>query len=203
MNSGGSRKTIASAYGNISGSRKQIFPYSATSTYTWNKYSISTSSSINTEQIPYILFMTERIVKTTYDTNSIKNQFTSSGIYIEKSAMDDYCYQERGFELSRSDVFVVMTASQFSTYQSSSGIYMDVYYNGYSNLHVIFDTQYVVCCATTTSLSQAMNDYGYIYKRTPTTTTTKGELIGTVTSSSSSAYPSNGVSGNYWYVLVS
>ena len=33
MNSGGTRKSISSAYANISGTRKQIFPYSATTIY--------------------------------------------------------------------------------------------------------------------------------------------------------------------------
>ena len=47
MNSGGSRKTTSSAYGNINGTRKQIFPYSATITYTWNRYTISEESYIS------------------------------------------------------------------------------------------------------------------------------------------------------------
>ena len=35
---------------------------------------------------------------------------------------------------------------------------------------------------------------------TPSVTQSRGTLVGTVTSSSSSAYPTNGISGSYWYV---
>ena len=47
MNSGGSRKTTSSAYANIGGSRKQIFPLLQETIYTWNRY-YKTSSSYET-----------------------------------------------------------------------------------------------------------------------------------------------------------
>ena len=44
-NINGTQKTMSAAYANISGSQVQIFPYDATTIYTWNKYDIARLSA--------------------------------------------------------------------------------------------------------------------------------------------------------------
>ena len=67
---------------------------------------------------------------------------------------------------------------------------------GFSNLTNCASVFYIKSYSTTTSNGDFFNGTEY----TPSVTQSRGTLVGTVTSSSSSAYPTNGVSGSYWYV---
>ena len=67
---------------------------------------------------------------------------------------------------------------------------------GFSNIANCSSVFYIRSYASTTSNGDFFNGTEY----TPIVSQSRGSYIGTVTSSSSSAYPTNGISGSYWYV---
>ena len=91
MNYGGSRKTISSAYGNISGSRKQIFPYNATTTYSYRRYSVSSwiqySYDLSYDDTSYSVLVSGFPYKSCYNSLSFDSSgggFTLSGSNPDK-----------------------------------------------------------------------------------------------------------------------
>ena len=197
MNSGGSRKTISSAYTNISGSQKQIFPYSTTTIYTWNYYTIKTTTSGYTASYR------------TYDSGSINIPYNT-------------CYRTTDTEPSINDsdgTFSFTGVSQKGLI--SHDVNFPHHYVGFkygidyadfisdSQLNGYGYTNYYYCDSGNTLYIELEDNYIYAYNNklvreyytTANTTQSVGSYVGQVTSTSYYDYPYDGISGNYWYIM--
>ena len=195
MNNGGSRKTISSAYGNVSGTRKQIYPYSSSTvyTYTWEKYSVNSSKEV--------IFNSEGTSGYTIGQYSDENMLCYNPFYygtdIEYSGgyytlVDyesgygtvngrEYITYPSGLAYSIVD-YTENTYGQMylgPVYRISSSSSFEIWAGDYSDL----DNYYTIYSL----------EYGTVYSCGST-------YYGTVTSTSSSTYPKNGKSGSYWYI---
>ena len=192
MNYGGSRKTISSAYGNVSGSRKQIYPYSATTTYTWNKYSVKTNTtsgeitatirSGNTANFGYCIYEGQTF---RYGSNSSIIAGTNTYITFPNSITITSSNYDQISDLA--------WCSFWTTYDEHPTPPAHCWYNnvkdyaGYnsSGIYQLYPNHTVTARAGSVSYSRGSTSYG------------------TVTSTDRNTYPDNGKSGSYWYIFVS
>ena len=178
MNSGGTRKSISSAYANISGTQKQIFPLLQESIYVWNKYNVVSSSSSTGS--PYV---------SVYSSNSNvyngegANIFYADGYQIELYN-GSYMFYFNDFSHAGTTPDMAILPDGYWIYSSSE--YQSRIYSGgtwdYTNSCVTGATIYTISTRTTTTYSKGSTLYGQ------------------VTSTNRYAYPDNSYSGSYWYV---
>jgi hypothetical protein len=201
-NIGGARKTMSAAYANISGTRKQIHPYSTSTVYTWQKYSIrtSTSWSENTEDISYrgsgAEDLWEAIPRNTtlyYSTTG----FTKSGNTV---SLSNYKTSQVSTSFGVSDLFDFEFYIFIFDYFSSSkqaGTYHSISLPE-DNKSTVYIYEFLPCSSDGSIFGRTR------YELTLNQNISKGSTsYGTVTSSSKSAYPTNGAQDGYWYVFVS
>ena len=180
MNSGGSRKTTSSAFANINAVSKQIFPYLSETEYVWNKYSISTKQiyeqAYNTVSKVTLSYRGKYFCGNSITFNKTNGTFTinspgQSGEFTTNASLPyDYVNVDGSSSSGLSKVYYAVSGT-FKTSSSASNFYMTVSYGEMR-----------------------------IYYAKSTTQQTQGSYLGQVTSTSSSTYPSNGISGSYWYV---
>ena len=202
MNSGGSRKTISSAYANISGTRKQIHPYSTTTvyTYTWYRYSYTyqdtTTQGINTT-------LTEHKGEYLHLKQSDSCPWTSTSSGYKIMWEDDY--REYAFAIiSNSGTCVAspyvggngspawgvfLSSSEANQMQKSSSYYCYKPTIFYGSGGLCVKNSY------TTTITGVSSGVYYTYSKGYV----KGSTYTTVTSNNRNAYPDNGASGSYWY----
>lgn len=200
MNSGGRRKTISKVYANKGGSRKQIFPYSesTTYTYTWYKYELESTYNPGGPYIDdeYYYRQNPIITDAIYRGDSYYQDQSTGGIFL--NVTDSYDASDDGNFPGQSKYLV--TAEQRST--TISGVVTDVIWYGWKQDGYVIahrdhssDEYYYACeYPGYGSLNAMIGGYkkaGYVYS--------KGDYIGTVTSNSSSAYPNDGRQDGYWY----
>ena len=190
MNSGGTRKSISSAYANISGTRKQIFPYSATTIYTWNKYNVNESISLGSGYSGYSVSLDWG------GPDAESAIFYGSSYTI--SGSEFYISGESEIDLSTYNASAVKglkntLSNKYWQYRHnySDGVYRGTLLYGCTN----------VSCSSGNPASFTCSKY--YTSDSVTITTSRGSYIGQVTSSNKSTYPTDGVSGSYWYVFVS
>ena len=94
-NYGGSRKTTSSAYANIGGTRKQIYPYSASTVYQYRRYTVN---SWTTKTISSVYGHTNFNVELddyykSYSFNSSTGNFSLSTVATNYEPSNDYDYE--------------------------------------------------------------------------------------------------------------
>ena len=198
MNSGGSRKTISSAYGNVGGSRKQIYPYSATTSttyYYWDRHELSVSGSLTktsnglgrvvvggSEGSYYVLIG--------YGSSCISADGNGTYMTWEDSKQLYYVSDVCGW----GKYFAIV-----SSVPSTNKIYAKNTFDGnlYTCNHNMYwrtlDQKLCVCCSDTSDTTCVL-----VVKYTATYS--KGTYIDEVSSTNATKYPSNNYSGSYWYV---
>ena len=176
MNSGGSQKTISSAFANISGSQKQIFP----PIYTWERY--------NTKK--YLI------------SGGVDNGSTSSWHYPVSWAEECEVYEVYNFTIVTGSPYGIrMDSYSFYGYLSGgvpSGYWIDstpdalaswIWYGDYvsrepdslgNDGYMLYSTAYGI---------------NGNYKKV------KDTYQDMVTSTNRNAYPDDGISGSYYYVF--
>lgn len=192
-NVNGSRKTISAEYANIDGVSKQIFPYNATITYTWNRYNIVTTSSG-----PELY-------------NSGSNAFLLTSADVSPCGL--YCMQNASFtpyyNSSSGQYRLTITSASAATIKSGFKPSEYFYHDGSPSINTAQGSESYVAKAKSAYYASTDPDYQlcidvslYKYRAGSTVSSQGSTSYGTVTSSSRNAYPDNGVSGSYWYVFV-
>ena len=186
INSGGSRKTTSSAYANISGTRKQIFPLSTSLVYTWNKYNIVYTQAVITEELRasngnWLVYDGD----TFYTSDSLWEYglYSPTAIYIP----DHY-----NFSMSQFKKYWSMTDTSDDGYMgwigfvARGGEYVNSVWASWAPGGYMGEIRnaYMITGYTPASYSKGSTNYG------------------TVTSTNRYAYPDNNYSGSYWYVFV-
>ena len=183
MNSGGSRKTTSSAFANINGSRKQIFPM----LYVWQKYNVNAYEFICTEVEPSYnklgstaQYLALNISISTHPELSWDGWYgyhlhcEAEAVYTKDELLGQRIYGPMYFDFS-----------DFQGYYTNS-----VYYIPEGDfINIIDQNGYSVQTGNAIEYWK-MEECDY----------TRGSYLGKVTSTVSSNYPIDGVSGNYWYV---
>ena len=184
-NIGGSQKTISSAYANIGGTRKQIYPSDITYTYIWAKYNSVSSTSNNETTTAYTIQSLDPNI-CVWKVSSYS--FSGTKFIIDSSSF--YGYVENLSSIGIITFYIqgspdVGVSSIYNLYKGPATVSyageVEIGENNYENRYSI--SCYEVSVTTTTTYSQGSTYYG------------------TVTSTSSSSYPSNGRhSDGYWYI---
>ena len=195
MNNGGSRKTISSAYGNVSGTRKQIYPYSATTSttyYYWDRYELVTTGSVSTTSTgSYYIPISNGSFSLLYAYNLSCVGKDGTGLYLD---YDDY-----GSECTWGDYFAIIEGEPDS---SSGRIYAKDTYDGKiyyaqhnTRIGYIDGGNRAVRCNGSDTSDTCIYTVSYTI-----TSYSKGTYIDEVSSTNATKYPSNNYSGSYWYV---
>lgn len=215
MNSGGSRKTISSAYGNVSGTRKQIYPYNATTTYTWNRYNLKSTYRLWFENdyesdVDQELFRDEYMNENSVQYGSTFYYSTTGYTYNSSNCtltLTDYkscsrpAYNQSAFRNRTVWFFDAVPLSTTSTEWTMGKLYTaDLKAAGKFNQEAGIGMRiFKVSTGNDWYMATVIQrDIAHAEK-----TDGKGTANGTVTSNSRNSYPDNGISGNYWYVFVS
>ena len=203
MNSGGSRKTTSSAYGNIGGSRKQIYPASITYTYKWNRYYIASSGG-GVELYTYSS-------NTTLHVNDPRGIQYSSSYVLENASFEPYDSGLPAGHINRWRFTITSATSKtISLGYTPSGYWyvsnMSSGYIGYQGHEPIVYTSngsfYDV------SDTEGTAEYNEVYAidvatyhyREKAAIESAGSYIDQVSSTTRNAYPDNGSDGTYWYI---
>ena len=188
MNYGGSRKTISSAYGNVSGSRKQIYPYSKTTTYTyrWKRYKYETgieyqitgphSDGDRANAYPGIYFGSGYEV--TKDTTNGTITVSLTGVTQEYTEPSYALYE--GIGVAGFAKFYTKTYTPTKANPKSALVYIGwiTMYTGNGGTYIA-DYFYRVVCSSLDGQTKVFDRY--------------------VTSTNRNAYPDAGDSGSYYY----
>ena len=142
--------------------------------YVWNKYTIDESVTRESDSFSRRGWSTYVLIGTSYTYDSSTQRYEVSGRtkFVSEYTRSNF---NSGYKYLKLD---------------------NCLDGGFSNLANCASVFYIKSYSTTTSNGDFFNGTEY----TPSVTQSRGTLVGTVTSSSSSAYPTNGVSGSYWYV---
>ena len=214
-NIGGSQKTISSAYANISGALKQTYPRF----YIWNKYQIKDKYSVIEENRNGNYFSVGGITLTpnysitpmtyygglAYKINdsgriSIPNYTISGTIRTGDRISYNVEIEDTNAGSSYTPAYLLFKAEDFGFQYLFRLWSNNIYYMesttdiNYNYISVNLKASYSASCP-----DGEVYYYSIVIGKTGTEA---GAYIEQVKSTSSSAYPSNGASGNYWYTYV-
>ena len=186
FNSGGSRKTTSSAYANIGGTRKQIYPYNAETIYTykWRRY--STTTSIATEE-GQTLVIPESYIGYCYAVlyDSLPS-YNARGFILDSSytRFQNLIYNGT-IGASGGSYFAFATNAETDQLMAGESVYVDTAY---------YISGRGVINGGTLQLDRFVTKY--------TLTLTKSGSYTTVTSTYRYQYPDDGISGSYYYEYI-
>ena len=198
MNSGGTRKSISYAHANITGVRKQIFPYSVTTTYTytWERWSVNETQ---TDAFDYVYDAEEDID----DYGDYSENFSYPTCYYSKTGFygsGNTLYLENPVTSTKGSFGIPQTSSSSPFYALQGQGFGAISYESHSRAGS--RTHILEFYCTKNGIFPIQIIYAY-YTGGASTIYSKGSsYYGTVTSTNSTEYPSDGYSGGYWYVYI-
>lgn len=190
-NINGSRKDMTAMYGNIGGASKQMFPTTISSTttvpsgptvYTWNKYTLnSNTTGVLLSEAAGDMEYKYGEMPTIYSVNSydlVPDSSSSNGYSIRITDYSTYGRLHQIASLPSSGYWVFEPSSSYNMF--GGGYLEDITIGGSDGVRISGASKY--------------------YPRSAIESYSCGSYIGQVTSTSSTAYPNNSYSGNYWYI---
>ena len=208
----GVAQKIKKGYIGVNGVAQQFYPgyvwnrYNAVfhpevTTYYWNKYNTTGglvfNRTLDTDWIDGLSYEAEDMSQIYKDLNVNTATFDMSTYKILSGYSASIDYDRWFYQIDKGDGFYYISYGYRNS--PSSTAYQDFYFN------VADYEQYTSKIATWQSSQQRQHGNSFIFRFTYNLYDIKfrqGSLVGEISSTTSSAYPNNGVAGNYWYVYT-